>query len=59
MYDLDDCKDGRFCAVGCFSDWIGNGICDAVCYTKNCKWDKDDCKELEDSEKKILKTSCN
>ena len=57
--DLNDCKDQRFCAYGCFPDFIGDGVCDSVCYTKNCKWDIDDCKELEDPVNKVLVDSCN
>ena len=42
-------------------DWIGNGICESVCFTKNCKWDGGDCDKFVNITKdgKKLKSICN
>ena len=31
------------CAPGCFPDLLGNYMCDAACFNKECQWDKSDC----------------
>ena len=31
------------CAPGCNAQWIGDDVCDEVCYNEACSWDGGDC----------------
>lgn len=35
------------CALGCPAGWVGDGICDGVCYNASCDYDGDDCSIIE------------
>jgi len=36
-------KQPRRCAAGCTKTWLGDGVCDRKCNTKQCAWDGGDC----------------
>lgn len=31
------------CSEGCLSKWLGDGVCNTVCFNSACGWDGNDC----------------
>ncbi|OII77835.1 thrombospondin type 1 domain-containing protein [Cryptosporidium andersoni] len=33
-----------YCSPSCFSQYVGDGMCDSYCFNESCNWDADDCR---------------
>ncbi|KAJ1608198.1 TRAP-C2 extracellular protein [Cryptosporidium canis] len=40
---LETHKLDNYCSSGCFSYYVGDGMCDLQCFNEACSWDKGDC----------------
>ncbi|KAJ1609837.1 TRAP-C2 extracellular protein [Cryptosporidium canis] len=40
---LETHKLDNYCSSGCFSYYVGDGMCDLQCFNEACSWDRGDC----------------
>jgi len=41
--------DKSVCSEGCYTHWVGNGICELSCNVQECNFDDGDCDDVQDS----------